>query len=314
MLTKYRSLRTTSALEASFLHLHSSIHPCSKAVGLRTLHVRLCLWDWTWNTRALQKSGEIPNVQHSWLWLVDQLADVCSESDMFPPGSPLPVSLRDWTRTQTNYKSCTIRGVDWEVVNTRNQCKLNGVQVSELTAEETLKLVLQFPDLVRTNDWVQLEIASGIRTNSYALESMMTRCTNAALEYPHLEACGLGSLKATLRSTAPESPRSTLQSAALVSNLGTPCPLPFPQIAGPPSLVTGTIHQLDMQLVPEVQQEHSVDTQSAPQRNKPGPRGGRSSAERKAEIRKQNPEQYQKELDRNKEKKRESRAHKKQKT
>jgi hypothetical protein len=96
MLTKYRSLRTTSVLEASFLHLHSSIHPCSKAVGLRTLHVRLCLWDWTWNTRALQKSGEIPNVQYSWLWLVDQLADVCSESDMFPPGSPLPVSLRGW--------------------------------------------------------------------------------------------------------------------------------------------------------------------------------------------------------------------------
>ena len=157
-------------------------------------------------------------------------------------------------------------------------------------------------------------MTSGIRTNSYALESMMTRCTNAALEYPHLEACGLGSLKATLRSTAPEAPRSTLQSAALVSNLGTPCPLPFPQIAGPPSLVTGTIHQLDMQLVPEVQQQHSVDTQSTPQRNKPGPRGGRSSVERKTEIRKQNPEQYQKELDRNKEKKRESRAHKKQKT
>ncbi len=186
--------------------------------------------------------------------------------------------------------------------------------MSELTTEETLKRVLQFPDLVRTNDWVQLEMASSIRTNSFALESMMTRCTNAALEYPHLEACGLGSLKGTLRSTAPEAPRSILQSAALVSNLGTPCPLPFPQITGPPSLVTGTIHQLDMQLVPAVQQEHSVDTQSAPQRNKPGPRGGRSSVERKAEIRKQNPDQYQKELDRNKEKKRESRAHKKQNT
>ena len=209
------------------------------------------------------------------------MADVCSESDMFPPGSPLPVSLRGWTRTQTNCKSCTIRGVDWEVVNARNLCKLHGVQVSELTAEETLKRVLQFPDLVRTNDWMQLEMASGIRTNSYALESMMTRCTKASLEYPHLEACGLGSLKATLRSTTPEAPRSTLQSSTLVSNLGTQCPLPFPQIAGPPSLVTGTIHQLDMQLVPAVQQEHSVDTQSAPQRNKPGPRGGRSSAERK---------------------------------
>ncbi len=168
--------------------------------------------------------------------------------------------------------------------------------MSELTSEETLKRVLQFPDLVRTNDWVQLEMVSGIHTNSYALESMITRCSNAALEYPHLEACGLGSLKATLRSTGPEVPRSPLQPVSLVSNLGTPCPLPFPQIAGPPSLVTGTIHQLDMQLVPVVQQEHSVDTQSAPQRNKPGPRGDRSSAERKTEIRKRNPEQYQKEL------------------
>ncbi len=117
-----------------------------------------------------------------------------------------------------------------------------------------------------------------------------------------------------MRSTTPEAPRLTLESAALVSNLGTPCPLPFPQITGPPSLVTGTIHQLDMQLVTVVHQEHSVDTKSAPQRNKPGPWGDRSSEERKTEIRKQNPEQYQKELDRNKEKKRESRAQKKQKT
>ena len=104
------------------------------------------------------------------------------------------------------------------------------------------------------------EMSSGIHTNSYALESMMTRCTNAALEYPHLEASGLGSLKATLRSTAPEAPRLTLQPASLVSNLGTPCPLPFPQITGPPSLVTGTIHQLDMQLVTTVHQEHSVSS------------------------------------------------------
>ena len=116
--------------------------------------------------------------------------------------------------------------------------------------------------------------------------SYTTECTNAALEYPHLEACGLGSLKATLRSTAPTAPRSTLQSVALVSNLGTPCPLPFPQITGPPSLVTGTIHQLDMQVDPTVYQDNSVDTVSVPQRNKPGPRGDRSSAERKTEIRK----------------------------
>ena len=54
------------------------------------------------------------------------------------------------------------------------------------------------------------------------LESMMTRCTYDALEYPHLEECGLGSQRATLRSTDPEAPRSDLQPTTLVSNLGTP--------------------------------------------------------------------------------------------
>ena len=55
-------------------------------------HVRLNMWDWSWNTRALQVSGEIPNVGHPWLWLVDQLADVCTGSEMFPDGSELPVT------------------------------------------------------------------------------------------------------------------------------------------------------------------------------------------------------------------------------
>ncbi len=65
-------------------------------------------------------------------------------------------------------------------------------------------------------------MTSGIRTNSYVLESMMTRCNTADLENPHLEACGLGSLKATLRSTAPEVPRSELEPVVPLSNLGTP--------------------------------------------------------------------------------------------
>ena len=117
----------------------------------------------------------------------------------------------------------------------------------------------------------------------------------------------------TLRSTAPEASRSDLQPVTLVSNLGTPCALPFPQIVGPSSLVTGTIHQLDMQVDPRVHQDHSDDTVSAPQLNKPGRRGDRSCVERKAEIRKNNPEQYQKELQRKREGGRESTAQKKQK-
>jgi len=93
-------------------------------------------------------------------------------SDMFPDGSELPVTLRKWTRTNTALKSCTIRGVDWEVLKARNLCKSNGVRVSPLTDEDTVKIVLNFPELVKTNDWVQLEKVSGIRTNSFALETM----------------------------------------------------------------------------------------------------------------------------------------------
>jgi len=220
-LTRYRCLRNTSALEASFLHLRASVHPCSKSVGLPTLHVRLNMWDWSWNTRALQVSGEIPNVGHPWLWLVDQLADVCTGSDMFPDGSELPVTLRKWTRTNTALKSCTIRGVDWEVLKARNLCKSNGVRVSPLTDEDTLKIVLKFPELVKTNDWVQLEKVSGIRTNTFALEAMRQRCTDVALQCPALQADNLPALKAKLRSTAPDAPRSLHRPPTLSANLET---------------------------------------------------------------------------------------------
>ena len=91
---------------------------------------------------------------------------------MFPDGSDLPVTLRKWTHTKTDLKSCTIRGVDWAVVKARNLCKSNGVRVSLLTDEDTVKIVLNFPDLVNTNDWVQLEKASGIHTNTFTLEVM----------------------------------------------------------------------------------------------------------------------------------------------
>ena len=49
-LTRYRCLRNTSALEVTFRYLGVSVYPCSKSVGLPTLHVRLNIWDWSWNT------------------------------------------------------------------------------------------------------------------------------------------------------------------------------------------------------------------------------------------------------------------------
>ena len=72
------------------------------------------------------------------------MADVCTGSDMF----------------------------HWVVLKSRELYKSNGVRVSPLTDEDTLKIVFKFPELVSTNDWVQLEKVSGIRTNTFALESM----------------------------------------------------------------------------------------------------------------------------------------------
>jgi hypothetical protein len=91
---------------------------------------------------------------------------------MFPDGSELPVTLRKWTHNNTALKSCTIRGVDWEVLKVRNLCKSKDVRVSPLTDEDTVKIVLKFPELVKTNDWVKLEKVSKIRTNTFALETM----------------------------------------------------------------------------------------------------------------------------------------------
>ena len=61
--------------------------------------------------------------------------------------------------------------------------------MSALTTEESVRRLLEFPDLVMTNDLVQLEMALGIRTNSYTLGSMMRRCTDAALQYTYLSMC-----------------------------------------------------------------------------------------------------------------------------
>ncbi len=134
-------------------------------------------------------------------------SDVCTGSNMFPDGDVFPVTLRQWAHTNTALESCTIRGVDWEALKDCNLCKSNGVRVSSLTDEDTVKIVLKF-DLVKTNDWMQLEKASGIRTNTFALEAMRQRCTDVTLRCPDLEARGLPTLRAELRSITPDAPRS----------------------------------------------------------------------------------------------------------
>ena len=141
--------------------------------------------------------------------------------------------------------------------------------------------MLKFPELVSTNDWVQLEKVSGIRTNTFALESMRQRCTDVALQCPALQANNLPALKAKLRSTAPDAPRSVHRPPTLSANLGTAVPLPLAQVAGSPYTVTGTIDQLEMEIDPS---SHSV-TETSRKRGG-GSRGGKSGADKKRDRRK----------------------------
>jgi len=117
-------------------------------------------------------------------------------------------------------------------VKARNACKAAGTDISPLTSEDTVKRVLEYPDLIRKQDWVQLEKVTGIRTNASALEALRQRCIGAGLQYPHLEACGLANLRAGLRTRAQGAPTGVYRPPSLEAELGVPLPLPVPQ-AGP---------------------------------------------------------------------------------
>ena len=149
-------------------------------------------------------------------WMMCTLGQICFQS---PEGSVFPVVLREWTHTKTGLKSYTIRGVDGALVKIRNLCKSKGVRVSPLTDEDTFKIVLKFPDLVNTNDWVQLEKSSGIHTNTFTLKTIIHRCTDTALKCPALEASGLSTVRVKLRSTDPDTPRSTHRPPTISVNL-----------------------------------------------------------------------------------------------
>ena len=153
------------------------------------------------------------------------------------------------------------------------------IEVRQVSGVSALRVARTRKKLNENSDWVQLEKATGVRTNTFALEAMRMRCTDVALQCPDLEARGLPALRAKLRSTAPEAPRSAHRPPTLSPNLGTAAPLPLAQVAGSPSTVTGTIDQLEMQIDPN----SSTVTETSRKR---GSRGGRTDAERLRDWRK----------------------------
>jgi hypothetical protein len=99
-LWRFPCLRSTSALEGSFLHYHRSEQPGDKACGATTLHVRSNLWDWCATVWADQKVNVISRVGHTHLWLVDAIADTCRDFCDMPPGYRTGDGC-GWVRTNT---------------------------------------------------------------------------------------------------------------------------------------------------------------------------------------------------------------------
>ena len=115
---------------------------------------------------------------------------------------------------------------------------------------------------------------------------------------------GLPTLRAKLRSTAPEAPRSVHRPPTLSPNLGTASPLPLAQVPGSPSAVTGTIDQLEMEIDP------NSHTHSETSRKRGGgSRGGKSGAERIRDFRNnQTPEEKEKEKQKDRDRKKAKRG------
>jgi hypothetical protein len=234
----FRGLRNTSPLEACFLHYNASVHPTAKHMGTTTLHVRTNLFDWFWNTTALQTAGAIPAVGHSWLWLMDALRDVCADTELFALGAPLPRVLQHWPRTRTDFKPCTFRGVDWEMMRLRNASAQGRGSVSSLLFADSVKRVLEHPKLIVQNDWVGLYEATGVRTSARALARLLDKSVAAGLSYPHLEQNGLTHLRDLLRTTALNAPAAIHRPPLPLATVGashSPHPMPVSHIGMPPA-------------------------------------------------------------------------------
>jgi hypothetical protein len=162
-------------------------------------------------------------VGHPWLWLVDTLANICRDL----PAEKLPPILRKWKCIDTSIKPCTFRGVDWEVVKLRQESASAHVDVSNLHRQEDISAVLEYPDLVLRRDWVMLEEKTGIRTNERAINSLLHRVTQRGMCYPVALQNGLETLRAQLRTHAPDAPTGAQVPATASFDAGQHSALPF---------------------------------------------------------------------------------------
>ena len=224
---KFRSRRSTSALEAFHLHLRAAQHPCAKGAGPMLEMARTNLFEFAWNVKAAVAANQMVNHGHFALWYVDALVDVCRGwIDVGHTGRP--AVLRSWRRTDTTIKPITVRGIDWAQLKRLKEQGAQAVELSPLRTQAELDKVLAHPLLVARGDAAGIARETGIITSAKRLQKLAAGAASWARARALLEAHGVQNLQNRVR-TAGHAPMEVEDPPALA-----PLPASRAQDAGGP--------------------------------------------------------------------------------
>jgi len=228
----YRCFRSSSPLEGYHLHFRAAVHPAAKSAGPRLHHVRSTMFDFVWNARTAMRVGDVPNVGHTWLWLMDLLVDIMRTV----PAAKTPEAVARWKRTQTVAPS----GEKWEPVTKRGvldaqvMCASTDptARLAALRSLDEVSHLLQHPAQVARGDALAVSRVTGMNLRKPTLEKARDDIVSRAQAHEVLQGAGVAELNNRLRSTATEAPQPHAPPAPPVGDEGAVGPLPAPTGCG----------------------------------------------------------------------------------
>ena len=127
--------------------------------------VRGNLFDWRWNIRAAIVAKRLNHhIRHSWLWLIEILADVMERC----PEAERPSVLRGWKRTNTEVPPIIRRGIiDEALVPARSKARS---RVSVLRDANAVDMLLEHADRVAAGDTAALYRLTGVAVSDNDLK------------------------------------------------------------------------------------------------------------------------------------------------
>jgi hypothetical protein len=195
------------------------------------------LFDFHWNVQAAARAGLIPDIGHSYVWLVDAIVDVLDKLDItkcFPP------NLRGWQRTWTKEKHLTTCGVQWGELGVIDDQICNLRKFGSSTSTRLVRSLLQQDtigqlahsdealDAVVRGDVAQLSRVFQIVTTVRNCEELVKHAGDRARAFTAFKERGLPEVQARVR-TEGESSQEHISARVPVpaTDRGAPQPVPF---------------------------------------------------------------------------------------